>query len=119
MSEGFDYVQGTLLREQAIINVTEHADEAMKKELLEIGRYICSVREQFTTDAIRYIYERDGETTMREPRVMGHIVRQLQREGLCVPLDEWKQSVWAKNHRRPLRVWRSLIYGGNGRESKL
>ena len=105
----FDPVQGEILRERAIRQVDKNADADAKAELLKIGRYVAGQRSLFTTDAIRYIYEKQGTTTMREPRLLGAIMRQLHKEGVCEPTATIHQSTWAKNHRRPLRVWKSLI----------
>lgn len=115
---GFDARAGEALREKSIKQVDEHADEEVKASLLRIGRSLAYARDKFTTDAVRYVYEKnEGNPPIREPRVLGPIMRKLEGEGLIVPLDEWKLSEWEKNHRRPIRIWASKV--GPGEQGRL
>lgn len=105
-----DAALGEDLREEAIARADEHADEAVKAELLRIGRELARTRARFTTDPIHYLFETVGGGHMREPRMLGPIMRELQGEGVIVATDERVQSKWPPNHRRWIMVWKSLIY---------
>lgn len=65
----------------------------------------------FTDDIERLRLERNGPST-HENRAIGPLMKCIQRLGVCVPTDDWVESSQAVNHRRPMRVWRSLIYEG-------
>jgi hypothetical protein len=45
--------------------------------------------------------------TAERDRAMGAILWRAAKEGMCGPTDEW---AWSKRERRPIRVWKSLIY---------
>lgn len=56
--------------------------------------------------------ERFSNYTTREHRANGPLMREAQRLGYCEPTDDWYESKQRVNHRRPMRVWWSLIYHG-------
>lgn len=109
---GFDPDRGDRAKEEAIERVDVHADELVKSELKRLAREVARRRELFTTDAVRYLYELEGNPPIREPRVLGPIMRGLEGAGVVEATEEFRLSVWEKNHRRPVRVWRSLIWSG-------
>lgn len=113
----FDAARGRTLREEAIQRVEEHAPDDVKTVLLDSARAIARTEAFFTTDAIRGAYLRRGGPPMREPRVLGAVMRRLVQEGVCVPTQQWVPSAWAMNHRRPLRVWRSLLVSARAGET--
>lgn len=104
----FDAARGRALREDAIQQVEAHAPDAVKALLVQSGRIAAQAWDHFTTDDIRREYMRLGGPPIREPRVLGAVMRMLVLEGVCAPTEQWTPSAWAANHRRPLRVWRSL-----------
>jgi hypothetical protein len=47
----------------------------------------------------------------REARMIGNALRRAHAAGLIEPTDEHRPSTRSLNHRRPVRVWRSLRHG--------
>lgn len=85
------------------------------QHMLEIGREVCAQRQIFTTDDLMRLHRaRQGPET-HEPRAMGPLMHALQALGYCEPTQDWVESTQRINHRRPQRVWYSLIYRGNRR----
>jgi len=107
-----DPTLGEANREAQIKRVDEHADEQVKDDLFRIGTEIARRRARFTSDPIRHLYVQEGRSweAIREPRVLGPVMRRLESAGVCAPTEEFKLSIWASNNRRPIRVWRSLIH---------
>jgi len=53
--------------------------------------------------------ERTGVEGTHEPRAMGAVMRSLARARVIEATDRTVESVRKANHRRPVRVWKSLI----------
>ena len=106
----FDPDQATAARDHAIDRVEAAADDRWKQEAHLAIRKIGRLSETFTTDDVWAAMPADVRAEV-EPRAMGAIMRQAASEGVCVALGQWKPSTRVACHRRPLRVWRSLING--------
>lgn len=100
--------QGSLLRDEAIDQVEEHAQEEWKKAAYNVVVYIAKHRVEFTTDAVWSLLDRISFVT-HENRAMGAIMRRAANRGVCVRTDRTTQSVRPECHRRPIRIWRSLM----------
>ena len=62
----------------------------------------------FTDDIERVRQAKDGPST-HENRALGPLMKRAHKDLICEPTDQWVPSSQAGNHRRPMRVWRSLI----------
>jgi hypothetical protein len=94
-------------RDEAIARVGANADQ------LWASRAAAAVRNAarwgtFTTDDVWATLEREGVTT-HEPRALGAVMKQLERDGTIRPTGQWVQTRRASAHARPIRVWT----GGN------
>jgi hypothetical protein len=77
---------------------------------------LCTLREavqnvaarmpNFTTDDITD----SAAITPREPRVLGAVMLWAQKQGLCLPTGNYKQSRHRECHKRPKMVWRSQVF---------
>ena len=66
----------------------------------------------FTTDDVEVLrIHRQGPRT-HENRAIGPLMREACQAEVCLPTLDWVESRQRVNHRRPMRVWRSLIYRG-------
>lgn len=95
-------------REEGIARADEHANEQWKQEALEMIR-LTALFHQFFTSSL--VWDRISAAT-HEPRAMGALMRRAEKHGWIEPTDQFLCSVRPSQHRRPLRVWRSKIYGG-------
>lgn len=122
----FDDDAGVQARELALQRVEENADAEWLADARSAVRNLAERVERFTTDRVWYVLDRSGAEPPREPRALGAVMRAAVREGWITPTDEHRESKRAANHRRPVRVWRSLLCddeatrrglsGGSGRD---
>jgi hypothetical protein len=61
---------------------------------------------EFTTDMVWPLIR----MPTKEPRAMGAAIRKAQDLQLISRTPEFRPSVRASTHKRPLRVWQSLVY---------
>ena len=94
----------------------QHAEEGADDEwhafMLAAVREIASRQEYFASDDVeRLRVERNGPAT-HEKRAFGPLIMNAKRAGICTPTTTFDRSTQVVAHRRPMRVWRSLIYQG-------
>jgi len=106
----FDPVEGKRLREDGIARAEDHAVPDWNVEVDKAILRIARRRPLFTTDDV-WAEIAPIPTLTHEPRAMGAAMRRAQRAGWCKPTDEHWLTKRALAHRRPLRVWQSLLAG--------
>lgn len=92
------------ITDNAIQQVEDNADALWLWEAELAVEFVASRNRYFTSDDIWKILE----TSPREPRALGAVLRRAQASGVIEPTDTWTQSTRSIAHRRPLRVWKSL-----------
>jgi hypothetical protein len=97
--------EAQLAADEAIDRVERAAGEDVADALFLAGVAVASTRPTLTSEEVR----EQARLTLDEPRVLGATMRALAREGLIEPTDEYRRSGRARNHNRPLRVWRSRL----------
>jgi hypothetical protein len=81
--------------------------------MLECGREVALRKPVFISDDLEsWRLAKYHNATTHEHRAIGPLMRALARLGYCEPTSDWVESLQKVNHRRPMRVWRSLIYRG-------
>lgn len=101
---------GEALRERAIAQVEQNANEAWKKAALEGVTGLASRLATFTTDHVwAWMRLKHPALTTPEARAMGAVMVKAASEGIVVATKEWELSTRPECHRRPVRVWESLI----------
>ena len=78
------------------------ADWAARAQSVISG--ICRTQQTFTADDVWEHIEHP-----REPSALGVVLRRAAKQGDCICTDQYAQSTRPATHRRPLRVWRSLV----------
>lgn len=68
--------------------------------------------ETFTSDDVWQSLAEIGFGAPPEPRALGHAMKAAMTAGTITPTDTYALSERPDAHRRPVRVWRSNIYGG-------
>lgn len=95
----------------AIQTAHDHASDGWKIEARKAIDRVALKLATFTTDDVwKVLTDREiGET--HEPRVLGALMREAARDGVCEATMQFRKSERVACHTRPLRVWRSLIPG--------
>ena len=105
-------LDGIKARDKAIDQVERNADPDWKKEARTAIEVLAASRDEFTTDAVWAVLEkRDVLVITHEKRAMGAIMRSAQKDKWVEGTDRHVLSTRKKCHRRPIRVWRSLVRG--------
>jgi hypothetical protein len=109
----FDPAEGERRRERAITIVDEAADNDWKDAAETAIGIVASRLVTFTTDDVWAYLDVLKMPPPREPRAMGAMMRQAQRNLVIVPTARWQLSKRPECHRRPLRVWLSNNWVGS------
>lgn len=67
----------------------------------------------FTTDDVWEQLKDSGYYTS-EPRALGAVIHQFAKDKQIVSTGSYRKSMRPECHRRPLAVWRPVIYKGRG-----
>ena len=102
--------EGERLREQGIAQAEGGAPAVALWEAVAVVRLLALRHRTLTTDDVWKRLEAIGALTLPEPRALGAVMRRAQRQGYVEPTEEWRLSVRPACHRRPLRIWRSLLW---------
>lgn len=101
---------GTVARDAAIDRVEDNADTGWLEGAMIAVREVARRMPEFTTDHVWLSLSRSGGGAISiEPRAMGAVMRAAASDGVVEPVDRWELSQRPACHRRPVRVWRSLI----------
>lgn len=107
----FDAKKGEALREEAIERVESNAKKDFLICAFECVSQLAREHEWFTTDDVwALLAQFPAEYRTHEPRAMGPVMRRAVVEKLAKPADNWILSKRPACHRRPLRVWLSLVH---------
>ncbi len=109
-SERANIDEGIRQRDDAIARVDAHASDAWKREAMAATRAVAEQMAEFTTDPVWAVLEERKVPAPHEPRAMGAIMKGAVDDGLCKRTERHKNSVRPGCHRRPMRVYESLIY---------
>ena len=90
-----------------------HSDPEWYRCMLICAQEVARNRPFFTTDEVvkLKVYLFPNATT-HEQRAIGPLMKDVAKLGYCVRTGDWHESSQAQNHRRPQRMWSSLIYRG-------
>ena len=113
----FDPQEGARLRDEGIERAGGAAPVLAVADALWAVCYVARHRATFTTDHVWAVLEAIDAPSFPEPRALGAVMRDAQREGWIAATDDYDLSKRKVCHRRPLRIWRSLRYQGAGRET--
>jgi hypothetical protein len=97
-------------RDEAMDCVEEGADPEWHAFVSALIVEVARSHAEFTTDEIERLRVMRGGPSTPEPRAMGPLMKNAARAGVCAKTDRVRQSAQVCNHRRPMQIWRSLIY---------
>lgn len=101
----FSRLIGAKERDQALEAVASNANPEWMAEALDAVERLAGIHEEFTTDAVWAVVK----SKTSEPRAMGAVMRIATKQGIIAPTDGHRPSERKASHRRPLRVWKSLV----------
>lgn len=105
--EQIELHDATAAKNHAIAEVWDHAADEWKETAKAALKAVCLACDEFTTDELDELRK-----TAKEPRALGGLMKEGERRGWCIPTDKYQSSKSARNHRRAIRVWRSLLFRG-------
>lgn len=91
-------------RDEAIQRVEDGASVDWLSRALEAVRRVAGQRETLTTDDVAGLVPEPPE-----PKAWGPVMLAAARAGYIERTDRTRESDRVSNHRRPMRVWHSLI----------
>lgn len=113
VTTGYQQGMAEAVRDEAIDRVARGMDPDWRNAAAAAVTMVALARDEFTTDDVWDALREVDDA--REPRALGAIMRQAQRQGLCVKTDRVVNSRRVECHARPVAVWRSLIVVGEYR----
>ena len=103
---------GALLRDEAMARVNANANDVWKIDARRAVEDCAAVLEVLTTDDVWALLKGTGSTTT-DNRAMGPLMLKAATDGILRHTDKTRLSRRPQCHRRPVRVWRSLVYRGS------
>jgi hypothetical protein len=103
-----DIAAASEARDAAISRVRAAASPAFLIAATRIVVELARTRDQITTDDVWVELATIGQTTA-EPRALGAVMREMRAERFIEPTNAYVPSARVACHRRPVRVWRSLV----------
>jgi len=110
MKELITTEQLSLLQKETAIDSAERGANPDWLAAAQRGIKVLAHRREYLTSDDLWIWLQDLEIKVEEPRAMGAVMVSARRDALIEPSREWMASVRPAGHRRPQRVWKSLIY---------
>jgi hypothetical protein len=109
----FDPAAGRRGKADGMLRAEHHADAYWWQCMLESGREVALRKPYlFTDDIVKFCLEKHPNVWTHEKRAIGPLMREMCRLGYFVPTQDWVESAQKQCHRRPMRVWFSLLYRG-------
>ena len=108
MKHEFNPKKAAKLRDEAIAKGEANAKESWKKAASAAIAQVAMLYDTFTTDEVWMRLGKSSDST-HDPRAMGSIMRNAQKQGIIAPTTLWRNSARVSCHKRPSRVWKSLI----------
>jgi hypothetical protein len=113
MSTTFDKAAGEAGKRDGMDRAQLNADEYWWQCMVECAKAVARHKPYLLTDdVVRLCKERHPNLFTHEPRAMGPVMREGARLGYFTKTQDWVESTQKQCHRRPMRIWFSLICGG-------
>lgn len=106
----FDAEAGARLREDGIQRAAEAAPPTFMATALDVVKRLAEDQPDLATDEIwEALHQMDADLAP-EPRALGGVMRQAKAAGWIIRTSRTRPSQLPQQHRRPLAIWRSLLY---------
>ena len=101
-------MQSTIIKREWLVNV-EAANKLFVEAALQLILSIARSRVYFTSDEVwRFLIT----SPLVEPRAMGAAFEKARKFGAITRTEDTTKSHRPQCHGRPIRIWKSNIYGG-------
>lgn len=101
---------GDILRDLAIDQAEDGANDEWYTEALEAVRYIAEGNFSFTTDDVwEQLKQNVPQIITPESRAMGAVMREAAKRGWIISSETYRKSKRPECHSRPVLVWRSQL----------
>ncbi len=110
MSQEFDHEKGAALRDESMAQVEAHADDAWKLAAWDalvrsVGIALARPKAEFTTDLVWWCLNDAGAVPAREPRALGPVMKQAQRQGLISFTGRVSHTARPQAHKGMNKIW--------------
>lgn len=106
----FDMPTAIEARDEAIERVETNAEPEWKTNCLNAIQQVALVKAEFSTDDVWEYLHQNGIEAPHENRAIGALMIKAGLKGWITTTDRYVNSLRPACHRRPVRVWRSLIF---------
>jgi hypothetical protein len=104
---GRDREKSDRARDEAVDRVWDHAEDGVRHAVMAAISKAARMHPELTSEHVRHVYV---GPVPHEWRVIGPAMRTAQRAGLVEPTNRHEIVGVARNHSRPQRIWRSLVF---------
>jgi len=101
------------LRDEAIERGWQNAADKFRDHSLQAIIVLAETKYEFTTDDVWEYFGDNEINSTHDGRALGGAMKRAESLGLIIPTDRFVSSERASCHRRPVRVWESLVKGNN------
>jgi hypothetical protein len=105
----FDVPAAIEARNQAIEQVETNADSTWKLHCEAAIRWLAKTRPEFTTDDVWELMNQRLNPMPHEPRAIGAMMTNAAKANWIAPTDRYTPSARPECHRRPVKIWKSLL----------
>lgn len=99
-------------KRNSLQQVEQNAEQEWLDCAYQAVMVIAKRRPEFTADPVWRLLEYWQVPPPHEPRALGPVMIRAVKRGLCVKTDRVTPSVLPQRNRRPITIYRSLVYGG-------
>lgn len=93
------------ITEEAIGRARDHANQVWLRDARRAVEVLAAKMLPFTTDDVWALLEKVSVAATHEPRALGAVMRQAQRDGLIRRTGGWISTTRPQAHTRPCAVW--------------
>lgn len=99
--------QGDLfaITQEAVQRAADHANGEWLRDAQQAVRTLADGGKPFTTDDVWALLAITSTAATHEPRALGAVIRQAQRDELIRHTGDWRKSTRPECHTRPCAVW--------------
>ena len=102
-----DALAGEKNKEEAIERVDRHMDPEWRQKTMQAIWILAKEKPEFTTDDVwKFV------PSTRENKAMGACMMRAKKQGLVQPTERHIPSERPDCNRRPVKVWKSLLFRG-------
>ena len=107
---GFNVGRAESAKRRSMDRALDAANEDWAAFMYRAVVNVAKRKEHFCADDLERYRQQHGGPSTHENRALGPLMHQARKAMICETTDRWVCSSQTINHRRPMRVWRSLVH---------